>query len=541
MEKEQHILEKVNADLREALAKTVLADQEKTDYMVQATRSIRIPMNTISGMTTIARRHIDDHEKVLDCLDKIDVSSSQLMKVVNEFSDIAELDDRTMLMSESPFFISELILQTIAKYSEQALAKNISIRTIIENVEHEHLLGDQNRLFQMLGNLIANAVSYTMPGGKITVRLSEEHAFNDGFSLFNIIIEDTGIGMTPEFMSRMYTPFERMDDPRIAGNQGVGLGLPISLRLARMMSGNIQATSEFGKGSTFTVSLHLRRREELRENHHEGQAVLIVGPTAEENAEVAAVFEQCKMSATIASDAASVRAQISAAIRRDESYCALVVVFGSAGDMAAYQLSDRIIEEFADKTPPLIFITNWWDGATVAAINESVHTFISRPFSPAKLLFALEKVYPAKQPAAKGDHDKTSLAGKRILVAEDNELNAEMIKEILEQHGIIVELAANGIKVLDMLLDKNEHYYDCILMDIRMPIMDGYATTRRIRSNTRNDIAMIPIIAMTADAYSNDVRSAKSAGMDAHIAKPPDIDEMLGILKRLLGGPWQAT
>ena len=347
--------------------------------------------------------------------------------------------------------------------------------------------------------------------------------------------------MTPEFMGRMYNPFERMDDPRIAGDQGVGLGLPIALRLARMMSGNIQATSEFEKGSTFTVSLHLRRRDALSENHHAGEKVLIIGPNAEENAEIAAVFEQHKMSATTTVDAAYVQAEIGDAIQKNEPFCALVVVFGSPGDMAAYQLSNKIVDEFADNTPPLIFITNWWDSGIDVLAKNSAYTFLSRPFNPDKLLFALEKVYPGKQPVAKGSHDGTSLVGKRILVAEDNELNAEMIKEILEQHGIIVELAANGIKVLDMMLDKNEHYYDCILMDIRMPIMDGYATTRRIRSNTRNDIAMIPIIAMTADAYSNDVRSAKSAGMDAHIAKPPDIDEMLGILKRLLGEPWQAT
>lgn len=400
----QVTLEKQNEELRDALARTAHADQARTNYIAQVVRNIRISMNTISGTVAIARKNAGDPERLAECLDKIEFAGLQLTELIGRITDMSELTERIMVLDENPFILAEEMKKITDSIAAKAAGKNIDLKLRMENIRHGRLLGDKGRIGQVIGNLIDNAISFTGPGGTVGVTVSEIHTFKNELSLFRFEIEDSGVGMTADFIRNMYQPFMLADDPRVSREQGVGLGLTIVLRLVRMMSGDIAVRSEPGTGTKFTVTLHIK--------HH-------VTP---ENA--AAVLTE---------------------------------------------------------TPVL-----------------------------------------------------NQLAGKRMLVAEDNELNAEVIKELLEQQGVVVDRVENGIKVLDTLYEKEDDYYDCILMDVQMPVMNGYEATHKIRRSERTDLHKIPIIAMTADAFSGDIRSAKNAGMDAHVAKPVNIGELIAVFMRLL-------
>lgn len=541
MDKNLKNLENINKELRNSLAKTARLDQEKTDYMAQVVRNLRIPMSTISGMSAIARRNIGDPNKVLNCLDKIDLAGSQLLKIVNEVTDMSELNDRILLINDSLFNLGELLWQAVGNYTAAAQEKNLSIKVVSNNVRHEHLSGDYSRLSQVIGNLLSNAVNYTMPGGTVTITVTEVHAFKDGNCLFEISVEDTGIGMTQDFMEKLYHPFQRADDPRIAKEQGSGLGLPVSMRLVRMMAGDLKASSEPESGSKFTVSLHLKRQEDIgsKNNYRDTKLLLINDNQAESNE----IYEQLKAEG-IKADLLSYNDDylnlISGAIDKNAPYLAVILACGTdcnENDLTAYHTAKAIKDKFSNnmtKLPPLIFISNWW--ANIAEMNlvNSFNDYLTRPFCMNKMLYALDNISYEKEVPADILLPEISFAGRRILLAEDNQLNAEMIKELLEQHGIIVEVADNGIKVIDMLMNNGENYFDCVLMDVKMPVMNGYTATQMLRANQRPDIAEIPVIAMTADAYSIDIRYAKNAGMNAHIPKPFSIDDLLKILGSLL-------
>ncbi|MDR2546547.1 MAG: response regulator [Lachnospiraceae bacterium] len=533
MDKNELLMEKVNEELRDALAQTARSDQGKTEYMSQITRSIRIPVNTLNGMTTIARRNINNHDKVLDCLDKIDIAASQLVKLINEITDMSELEESALLMNESTFHLSELMWQTISGHFATASKKSVNICYVVDDVMNEHIIGDSDRLRQILSNLLSNAVAYTMPDGKVTVTVSEVHAFKDDYSLYNITIEDTGIGMTREFMNVMFQPFERVDDPRIAHEQGAGLGLTIAMRLIRMMSGDIKVVSEPGAGSKVTVSMQLRRQEDAVSNAQRDMKVLVVNSDQSEGAEIAEVLQSHGMEVQIITDIEETMEHIVTA-EQDIPYNAVIVACEDGNSQSGYQLAQKVKKEYEDCGPLLIFIANKWECDWEWMRTFIDNTYITRPLKDAKILYACDGAGIKTPHSVKPDPVEISLTGKRILVAEDNELTAEMIKEILEQQGIIVEIASNGIKVLDMLQGRGENYYDCVLMDIRMPVMDGYAATRRIRCNARQDIAKLPVIAMTADAFSIDIRKAKYAGMNAHIAKPFNFEEMMKVFSSIL-------
>ncbi|MDR2889304.1 MAG: response regulator [Lachnospiraceae bacterium] len=397
-------LEEQNEHLRHALAKKESVDQARTNYIAQMVRNIRIPMNTITGTVAIARKNVDDSKRLGECLDKIEFAGLQLTELIGKITDMSELSDRVMVLEEKPFMLKDELKLVADSFMARAKCKAITLRVTADEIVHEHLQGDKGRIGQVIGNLITNAVNYTMPGGTVDVTVREVHTFRDGMSLFCFEVADTGVGMATEFLQNMYQPFVLADDPRISREQGVGLGLSIVLRLVRMMSGDISVVSEPGVGTKFTVMLHIK--------HYTPQG----NPT------------------------------------------------------------------------PI-----WNSGPVV-----------------------------------------NNLAGKRMLVAEDNELNAEVIKELLEQHGVVVDRAENGIRVLDMLYEKEDDYYDCILMDVQMPVMNGYEATHKIRRSERPDLHRIPIIAMTADAFSGDIRSAKNAGMDEHMAKPVNVMELMEVFLRVL-------
>jgi CheY-like chemotaxis protein/nitrogen-specific signal transduction histidine kinase len=528
MTNEEKNLEKVNESLRQALAESTLIEQGRQDYISQVTRNVRIPLSTITGMTEIARENLDDHAKVLDCLEKIERAGQEMAKIVNEVTDMAQLNDRVLLINEAPFSMGKLVWHAVSLFVEKARQKNITLRLVSEDVQHEYLTGDYDRIHQLLANIISNAVNFTLDGGKVTVTLKEVRAKGEDYSSYEIAVEDNGVGIPEGFFAKMFRPFQRVDDSRITKEQGAGLGLPIAMRLARTMAGDIMVESEPGLGSRFTVFLQLRHKEsELPENIFGDKKFLVISDGREKGAEIAAMLAENGLNAEAFTYDGAYEEKINSACQ------AIFIDWGMAGDSHGYQIAEDIKKKFGAETPALIMVTNWWESSPNMKFTNDISNIVTRPLSWSKIILVLDRLCRADGKAAKKAAAQALLTGKRVLVAEDNELNAEVTKESLESRGILVEVAENGIKVLDLLLSHDEYYFDCILMDVKMPVMNGYIATQKIRENKRQDLQEIPIVAMTADAYSIDVRCAKNAGMDAYMTKPFKIEEMLKVLEKL--------
>lgn len=531
MKETRNQLENQNARLRKALAEVEHTYQSRTDYMSQVTRNIRIPMNTVNGLIAIARMNIDDKEKILECLDKMEQSGQQMASLINEISDITELNDRVMLLEEIPFYLGKTVWQTAVAFAGQMQEKNLKLRVVLKEIVHDNLIGDVNRVRQILYNLISNAVQYTLPGGLITVTASQLHSFQNNYSLFRFEVEDTGIGMSPEFMQKMYQPFERAENPLVKDEHGAGLGLSISMRIVRMMSGDMTAASEPGKGSKFTVTLHLKRgAEKDKTKRFQELPILIAG---EETAAATAMVQMLRKE-KIAADCVTAAECLERLMAADRVPYRVVLINWEQDDPRAIELAGEIGSKMGEAAPVVLFIANEWKNIFEAGQPMDFSDYITRPVTLSKLFTALEYAFPSKLTKESDERKLVSLAGKRMLIAEDNELNAEIIKELLYQNGVVVEMAENGAVAVDMLVSKEADYYDCVLMDIRMPVLNGYAAAQKIRKCKRDDLKRIPIIAMTADTFSVDVRKAKEAGMNDHVAKPYDIGELMEVFAQFL-------
>lgn len=527
-------LENQNERLRKALAEVEHIYQSRTDYMSQVTRNIRIPMNTVTGLIAIARMNIDDKGKILECLDKMEQSGQQVTSLINKISDITELNDRIMVLEETPFNLRESVWQTAAMFAGQIRDKNLTLRMVVKEVIHENLIGDVGRIRQILSNLLSNAVKYTLPGGMITITASQIHTFQNNYSLFRFEVEDNGIGISPEFMQKMYQPFERAEDPLIKGEQGAGLGLAISMRIVRMMSGDMTAISEPGKGSKFTVTLHLKRGvEKNKSDRYQATPILIVGEEKATAKDMVQTLRKEKITADQAATAAEclIRLQDAAAARTPYR---VVLINWQLGEPGAMALAGIIDERMGGEAPGILFVSNEWKDVFMKGRMPDFADFITRPITLPKLFTVLDRIFPKATAKESKCGKNVSLAGKRMLIAEDNELNAEIIKELLYQNGVVVDVAENGSVAVDMLNTKEADYYDCVLMDIRMPVLNGYAAAQKIRKSKRDDLKRIPIIAMTADTFSVDIRKAKEAGMDAHVAKPYDIGELMEVFAQFI-------
>ncbi len=403
---------KANAALRDAYAVAKRANHAKTDFLSRMSHDIRTPMNAIIGMTAIAQMRLDDKERLADCLGKIEGSSRYLLSLINEVLDMSKIESGKFVLNEEQFKISELVTATVEMIRPSANAKKHEFLTDAAEIGHGCVIGDHVRIRQALVNILSNAVKYTPEGGKIEFTVTEKPTPESGVGCYEFIVRDNGIGMTKEFLDRLYEPFERASDVRVNKEQGTGLGMPITKNIIEMMNGEIVVESEPGKGTVFTVKVRLKLWEEA---------------------------------------------------------------------------AARVSEE--------------------------------KPTS-----------------AALGTLRESNFSGIRALLVDDNALNLEIAEEILKMTGLEIETACDGKEAFERFSASPEGYYKIVFMDIQMPEMNGYEATAAIRSLNRGDAKTIPIVAMTANAFAEDVRAAKEAGMDEHIAKPLDFGRLKEVLNTRLGG-----
>ena len=536
----QKKLEKQSKQLKEALKSAEQANQAKSDFLARMSHDIRTPMNAIMGMATIAKAHVDERERILDCMEKINGASKLLLSLINEVLDMSKIESGRLILSEDEFNVGELLQDLVVMMQPEIKNKQQTLNIHVKNLRHENVKGDTQRIKQVLMNILSNAIKYTPENGRITIEIYEKDPHN-GIGNYQFVFEDNGRGMKPEFLDKIFEPFERASDDEIKRIQGTGLGMSISHKIIQMMGGDIKVESEYGKGSRFTIDMPLVCRDQKPDDkiEVEGLEVLVV-----DDDKIACLnTSSCLREIGINSECVYSGSEAIEKVRQhhlaEKEYFAVII------DLKMPQMNGiettRQIRRFVGADVPIIILSAYdLEEYEAEAKEVKANGFITKPLYKSKLLQVLRSFLDEgdqPEPIRPFKLSNVDYSGKRILLVEDNELNREIAVEIIGSTGITVATAINGLDAVHKVAQSEEGFYQIILMDIQMPIMDGYEATRQIRSLQRRDIAHMPIIAMTANAFSEDVTNAIKAGMNYHLAKPIDIGALMGILSKYLQAP----
>ena len=515
------------------------ANKAKTEFLSNMSHDIRTPMNGIIGMTAIAATHLDDKERVRDSLQKISQASKHMLSLINEVLDMSKIESGKVDLIEEEFNLSNLIDNLISMTSEQIKKHSHQLSVNISGVTHEEVIGDSLRIQKVFTNLMSNAVKYTPDGGKICLSIMEKPSNAAKVGCYEFVFEDNGIGMSEEFMEQVFEPFARASDSRVHKIQGTGLGMPISRNIVRMMGGGIKVESKLNVGSRFTVTIYLKLQDTAVIDHDRfiGLNVLVADDDKLSLESCCGMLEDLGMKADGVSNGADAVEYVTVRHQKKEDYFACIIDWKMPGmDGIA---TTRAIRRSVGNDVPIIIISAYdWSEIEQEARAAGANAFISKPLFRSRL----EKTFNTlvgneehtEQEAPLMEISNMKLSGKRILLAEDNDLNAEIATEILEMTGVKVERASDGTEAVDMMNECKDGYFDLIFMDIQMPQMNGYDAARAIRAMDRNYCKQIPIIAMTANAFAEDVQAAKTVGMNEHIAKPLDMKVLAKTLGRWL-------
>lgn len=523
--------ELLNAALEEAKRSAAA----KSDFLSRMSHDIRTPMNAVLGMNKIIAAHVHDPERVLDCVEKIDTASKLLLSLINEVLDMSKIESGRIVLAEEEVNLAELVQGVVTMVQPQIQNKNLAFKTYVNSLSHETVVSDLQRLQQILLNLLSNAVKYTPEGGSVFLEISEKPAERADTARYEFVISDNGIGMKPEFLNCVFDPFERADDAEIQSVQGTGLGLSICKSIAELMGGTIQVESTYGQGSRFTVTICLRVQEEhIDESALYGLAVLVVDDdesicrsTCERLSEVGIVAEWV-------TNGSKALDKVERAHTAGQDYFAVILDYRMPG-MDGLETT-RIIRDRVGDNLPIIMISAYDLSDKMDAAKEAgANGFITKPLFRSRLVYKLKQFteggvkIPEPQPLL-----SVSCAGKRILLVEDNALNREIAVELLSNVGAAVDTAENGREAVDRVADSRAGTYDLIFMDMQMPVMDGCTAAMEIRALPREDVKRLPIIAMTANAFADDRQKTKEAGMDGHLAKPVDLEQLQQVLHHWL-------
>lgn len=520
--------------LAQAVERAEAANHAKSDFLSRMSHDIRTPMNAILGMTSVATMHIDEKERVLDALEKITVSGKHLLGLINEVLDMSRIESGKVSLTEGAFNLSDTIESLLTVFRSQMDIKGLALNAGIAKLEHENVVGDEQHLQQIFMNIMGNAVKFTPAGGKISIHIEEKHSQYDGYGCYEFTFEDTGIGMEPDYIQKIFEPFSRAADSRTGKIEGTGLGMSIAVNIARMMRGDIKVESELGKGSKFMVIVYLKLDDLTASDlaAYNGLPVLVVDD------EETACESSCEMLRSLGMDAEYVSSG-EAALKRisaeDGKRFSVVILDWKMPGMDGLETAKDIRRIVGEDISIIIQSAYDWADIEAEALDAGVNAFIGKPLFKSRLVRVLrealgldheEKVSPLET------FSQQDFTGRRVLLVEDNEINIEVARELLGMVGIQVEMAMNGQLAVDAVNEKEPGYFDLIFMDIQMPVMNGYEAAKAIRASEREDLGKIPIIAMTADAFADDIKKAEDAGMNGHISKPVDIERLEEALKK---------
>ena len=522
-----------NKKLRTVAREAESANKAKTDFLSTMSHDIRTPMNAIIGLTAIAEKNLDDREAVGENLRKIGLAGSHLLTLINDILDISKVESGKLNLSPLTFSIVETAENLVNLSQPMIKEKNIDFSFRTNRMEKEYLYADQLRLNQIYINILSNAIKYTEPGGSVSVDLREEESEKEGFVRLVYCVSDTGIGMSPEFMEKMYQPFSRQTDSRVNSIQGTGLGLAITRQMVELMNGTIDCRSEVGKGTVFTVVLDIPVAEkQLEEMRLEGVRALIAD---DDQILLDTAVDALESLGIITERAGNGREALEMTRRRHEEGkdYDVVILDWKMPDMDGIEAIRRIRAEVDPRIPVLMTSAYDWSDIEDEAKAAGATGFLSKPLFRSRVYEKINEVLGTGAKAVEPEDNYSDLEGMSILVAEDNDINWEIISAMLNMFGIASERAENGRICADKMAEAAEGSYDLIFMDIQMPEMNGLDATRLIRGLENKWAASIPIIAMTANAFSEDVAKCLEAGMNGHIAKPIDMNLIIKEIRRI--------
>jgi signal transduction histidine kinase/ActR/RegA family two-component response regulator len=528
--------------LNDALSRAESANQAKSRFLSNMSHDIRTPMNAITGLTELALRGIDDKEKVTEYLNQIKVSGKHLLGLINDILDMSQIESGKIIVSENEFNLCRYLHELNMIIKPQMREKNLRYHIITRNIKHETLYGDTKHLNQLFINILGNAVKFTPKNGRIQFFIEEKDTAPKGKASFVFKITDTGIGMKKEFVSRVFHPFERERTSTVSRTEGTGLGMAICKHLVELMSGKIEVSSMYGKGTMVEVRLSLKKKspqEEYNLSSLADKKFLVADNAGCDGADICATMQSLGLKSELAQTIGELHEKMAEG-------CDGVML---PSDDMKHDISAEITS-LKEKYPSVkIFLYSNFSGMELSEkiSLQNVADVLETPILRREIYRCLKKrvTEPSeevkKEVIKKDDTEKKRAARrellkkKHVLIVEDNEINLEIAETLIGETGVNIDTAENGAEAVQKFKASPVGYYDLIFMDIQMPVLDGYEATRQIRVLERSDSKQVPIVAMTANVFVDDIKKAQKNGMNRHLAKPIDIDELNLIIKRYLG------
>ncbi|WP_347707355.1 response regulator [Colidextribacter sp. OB.20] len=506
--------------LAQALQAAQIASESKTTFLSNMSHDIRTPMNAVLGFTTLLDKDADDPVKVRKYTQKIMASGQHLLSLINDVLDVSKIESGKVVLNLEKFALSDVVSSVDAIIQPMAKAKRQEFHLEVTGIRHEYLIGDETRINQILINLLSNAVKYTPEGGNIWFRMIGLKQRSNQYEHIRIEVEDDGYGMTPEYLETIFDAFTRAENSTTNKVQGTGLGMAITKSIVELMGGTIKVFSEVDRGSLFRVDLELRILERTADRQFWAQRdisrILLAGGAGESQENILALMQDTGVHLDAAENAEKALEQIQDA----RSFQLVLLDWESCGLQAVIRL-----REVLPNTTPIILLAEFDAEDLEEALKVSGTESLTKPFFVSALREKIEELrYTGDETPAPDTEESGDLKGMRFLAAEDNEINAEILTELLELEGAACEIAQNGQLAVERFQRSAPGEFDAILMDVQMPVMNGHEAARAIRALDREDAGSIPIIAMTANAFAEDEKAALDAGMDAHVPKPLNMD-----------------
>ena len=519
-----------NERLQQLLEQANAANVAKETFLSNMSHDIRTPMNAIVGLTALAKRHIDEKARVADALNKIETASAHLLNLINDVLDMSRINSGRMKLSSERFSLSDLLHDTMTILLPQIRQKRHAYTLTADGIEVESFYGDALRLRQVLVNIISNAVKYTNEGGRIDIRVSEK-MLKDRCQLI-FACQDSGIGMSEDFLKRIFEPFERVNSSTISKIEGTGLGMSIVKKTVEAMAGEIAIESQVGKGTLVTVRVPLSYEQEQADaSALQDKNLLIIEADERLRAAYERYLGEYGLKSTLVSSAGGALSALTDADFQGRKYSAVIIGRSREDTSSVFDVAGYLHKSFPDIAIVLISDDNW-EQIEYQANRSGIQHFIPLPFFRKSLLKGLGEALRGTD-GEENDPAVPDWTGKRILLVEDNMINREIAREVLSMTNAQIDTAENGQQAVEQFTAAEAGYYSLILMDIQMPVMDGYAATRAIRQGEGADGKTIPIFAMTANTFAEDIARAREAGMNGHLAKPIDFNALMQVLRQV--------
>ena len=516
-------------ELASALVAAEQANAAKSDFLSRMSHEIRTPMNAIIGMSASAAQHIDDREQVEECISKIGISSRFLLSLINDILDMSRIESGKMLLKEEKIPIEEFLNGINSICYSQAASKGVEYECIVDPVLDDYYMGDAMKLQQVLINVLSNAIKFTSEGGKVTFSIEQRRREKSGAAL-RFVVNDTGVGMSEEFLPHIFEPFSQEYTGTTALYGGTGLGLAICKNIVDMMGGKITVRSIKGIGTEFTIDIRLGITEEEKLRHNQKKQdynfsslkTLVVDDDVAVCESAVVTLREMGITAQWV-DSGRKAVERVREMWKAGNYFDMILIDWKMPEMDGIETARRVRAIVGPEVTIIIMTAYDWISIEQEAKLAGVNLLMSKPMFKSSLVSAFSKALGIQQEKShKEEPVDYDFAGKRVLLVEDNALNTEVAKMLLEDKGFIVDTAENGLRAMEMYSKSQEGFYDAILMDIRMPLMDGLTAANNIRHLSNADAETVPIIAMTANAFDDDIEKSKAAGMNAHLAKPID-------------------